>query len=227
MIPQGETSSTSSRRSVMSSLALLVVKPKPTSLSLEACSQIICSYTSPELRQAIKNTGHFLYRGDDQEDYIGGPRRRIDHPAPDLLLETTYNDPDALQYFQCLENELKSFARPSTGHVATTAPETAAAWGPVVSVWPLGDRLSYVWPRKRGLLFPGGQCGDVNELVVDQDLANALQKDREVMFASEFTTGKNLPSTISLSWKSAYIVIPREEDERLLALLRSLNFGLN
>ena len=227
---------------MMSSMLVLPFAPSLEFISttppktLEGWSKWICSYTPRELREAMCRTNKVLYRGDDLSSIdermltTSSRRRRIDHPAPDLLQEETYNDPKALNYFQCLESALPSFARPSTGHVATTAPETAAAWGPVVSIFPLGDQWSYVFPKDRELLFPGGICGDTNELVIDKNVVDALQMDREVLFASKFSPSEQkrwkVPPEIA-SWQSAYIVIPREEDEALLRLLQSQNFGLN
>jgi hypothetical protein len=152
----------------------------------------------------------------------------IDHPEPDLLLPETYNDSNALQYFQCLEQTLTSKALPSTAHIATLDAKQAGLWGPVVSVWPLGDAFSYVWPQDRSTLFPGGNCG-TETLVVDRELTKALVQDREILFYSDFLSSQSqrTPSDIlSRQWKSAYITIPREQDGELHQLLQKKNYGL-
>ena len=221
-----------SRRSlILSTLLLWNNNPSTPSnkkpITLEDWSTFICDFTPREVRAAVQTTGRFLYRGASSAS-SAAPRIEIDHPEPDLLLPETYNDSNALAYFQCLEQTLTSKARPSTGHIGTSNANDAGLWGPVVSVWPLGDSFSYVWPQDRSTLFPGGNCG-TETLVVDQGLTTALvQQDREILFASDFSQSPRIiPSgIISRQWKSAYITIPRDQDEELHHLLQKKNYGL-
>jgi hypothetical protein len=106
---------------------------------------------------------------------------RPEEPLPDLLfLETHGYDQRALEYFEGLEQRLKSkrvllttgnnniinninnnsaspfvfMAMPSNGHIATSDPHEASKWGTmVVSVWPVGSQWSYVWPRNRSVFY--------------------------------------------------------------------------
>ena len=213
-----------SRRSLILSTLLLWNNPcssnkKP--ITLEDWSTFICDYTPREVRAAVQTTGRFLYRGAS----ASVARMEIDHPEPDLLLPETYDDSSALTYFQCLEQTLISKARPSTGHITTSTATEAGRWGPVVSVWPLGDSFSYVWPQDRSTLFPGGNCG-AETLVVDRGLTKALEQDREILFYSDFSQSPRIPSGISRQWRSAYITIPRDQDGELYQLLQKKNFGL-
>jgi hypothetical protein len=212
-----------SRRSLILSTLLLWNNPssnrKP--ITLEDWSTFICDYTPREVRAAVQTTGRFLYRGAS----ASVARMEIDHPEPDLLLPETYNDSNALQYFQCLDQTLTSKARPSTGHIAALDANEAGLWGPVVSVWPLGDAFSYAWPQDRSTLFPGGNCG-AEVLEVDRGLTKAMVQDQEILFYSDFSQSQRIPSGISRQWKSAYITIPRDQDGELYQLLQKKNYGL-
>jgi hypothetical protein len=181
---------------------------------------LICRYTPAEFRFAVRQTSCFLYRG---EDVL---RPSVLHPEPDLLVQGTYTDNDsALEYFSCLELKLESRAKPSTGHIGTSTQEDAAAWGRVVSVWPLGNHLSYVYPQDSSLFFPGN-CND--ELVVDQNLETALSTGHELLFASWFDRQRKrrLPPVFSSRWISAFLAIPASEDENIKRYLQQRNYGL-
>jgi hypothetical protein len=118
-------------------------------LSLEECAGIICKETPKELYQAVTESRRMLYRGEDVE------RASILTLKPDLLDESTYNDPRALAYFRCMEtylNQKRSFARPSTGHIATSSIEDAIPWGNPVSIWPLGQHWSYLWAESKATI---------------------------------------------------------------------------
>lgn len=146
-------------------------------------------------------------------------------------------------------------ARPSNGHIGTSDPEEAALWGAdaVVSVWPLGDELSYVWPQDRATFFPfssskfndvdddphrssaavgkNESCTDDDRLVVDVDLEKALTLQREVLFASRFRDGSVPVSGLHdddalLHRTSAFLAIPIEFDTRLRRQLEKRSYGL-
>ena len=271
------TSASSSTTTTVTSSTL------PVGEKYDNWADLICTYTPSSFRRAVQQTDRFLYRGveTDDDDEVSSSfssvnRPRIRHPAPDLLVKGTYEDPRALWYFRCLEDRLLSsssssssvLARPSNGHIATSDRSEAKRWGPVFSVWPLGRDWSFVWPKDRPTFFPakydrgnddnnpahqnGGIVTDTRTpsplsscqededvLVVDADLVEALTQPREVLFASRFdsqdtrglsssnTIGKNKMGRISfLSWKSAFIAIPINEDETLRRLLEERNFGL-
>lgn len=180
---------------------------------------LLCQYTPPDFRSAVRQSSRFLYRG---EEIL---RPSILHPAPDLLMEGTYTDDSALEYFRCLEKKLKSRAKPSTGHIGTANYNDAAEWGGVVSVWPLGNHLSYTYPRNSNLFFPGDCSSD--ELIMDHNLVTGLSAGREVLFASWFDEEvKDLPPEMSPSWISAFLAIPSSEDDKLKSDLERRNYGL-
>lgn len=152
----------------------------------------------------------------------------IQNPEPDLLWPETYNDnPMALSYFQCLEerlsppssstsgnnnynnnsNNVTVIARPTNGHIGTSDSKEAGKWGDVVSIWPLGDTISYVWPQDRETFCDIDQAtatatkrrkenpGKVqhlsnnflcekDKLVINQNLVDALVQSREVLFTT-------------------------------------------
>lgn len=220
----------------------------------QLCSNLICNYTPLAFRTAVAATEKFLYRGEG--DDIAQPT--ILAPPPDLLLPGTYVDPAALYYFQCLEQRLiedntntndtyngrprrinrnNNCARPSLGHIATSDRKEASQWGQAVTIWPMGESLSFVYPLKRKVFFPYAstttttattkECRSEDELAMNHDLAFALEQGHEVMFASEFTArGQTLPKMIpgGRSVKSAFLVVPAEFEDSLLELIKTEEF---
>jgi hypothetical protein len=175
---------------------------------------------------------------------------------PDLLLPETYNDPMALAYFECLEQRLSGLstentskastrhiitAKPSNGHIGTSDPRQAGQWGEVVvSVWPLGDQISYVWPRDRETFFPYSSHDDDNNnnvdigpqkvcrednLVVNEALLKFRHQPREVLFASWFDS-PFLPSNDHVPVMSSFLSIPMEYDMILRKELERFQYGL-
>jgi hypothetical protein len=236
----------------------------------------ICRFTPASFRAAVQETNHFLYRGATETVLKQQQAALLLQPAPDLLFPETYdNDPMALAYFQCLEDRLdQEFdgnnrssqqqsvvqAKPSTGHIATSNPEEAGKWGPVVSVWPIvagDDQWSYVWPRDRETFYDNdsdaahhdrgpssskSSCRDEDQLIIDIGLVEALQKPREVLFATTglqparsaaATTRTALPRIISMIKPSsslivapsAFLAISQDQDERLRNKLATRNYG--
>jgi hypothetical protein len=196
-------------------------------------SEIICNFTPKAFRHAVAKSGCFLYRGENSRIFSSGGR--ILCPQPDLLLEGTYSDPIALAYFQCMEMRLdgaSSAARPSTGHIAISDISEASQWGEVVSVWPLGTSLSYVWPLKRKVFFPAAsptpghqECVE-DEIAINHDLATALRLGHEVLFASSFDPGSALPSStaIARNKKSAFLAVPGRFENIIFDLMKKPEF---
>jgi hypothetical protein len=151
------------------------------SMNLEKAFDFIDLYCPSTFKDAVIESGCFLYRGEEgilQPTFLA--------PPPDLLESSTYNDDNALVFFSCLERELKSshhLARPSTGHIGTSNSTAAEGWGNVVSIWPAGSSISYVFPMTRTLFFPG-TCQD-DFFVVNRDLPLALKLGKEVLFATQ------------------------------------------
>lgn len=146
----------------------------------------------------MKETGCFLYRGEEEQAGILAP-------APDLLLPETYGSEEAARFFQCLDDRLEA----RKGHIGTATRGDAAAWGTPVTVWPLGDEFHYVWPKRQQLFYPSKvSCTDL-ELVVDANLEEALRSGKEVLFSSSF----------GLLRQSAFLVVPPGQEESILDLL--------
>jgi hypothetical protein len=192
-----------------------------SSVLVEDVVKFIATSSPRAFREAVAQQGTFLYRGEPETNAMAG---QLCSPEPDLLLERTYNDVKALEYFQCLEEYLASqqvIAKPSTGHIGTSNKRNAQEWGNVVSVWPLGTDLSYVYPKRRREFFSSSNsfCRD-EEFCINQNLERALQEGREVLFASWYGSTMNVPT-------SSFLAVPQKYDKRLEGLLESINYGLN
>lgn len=202
-----------------------LVDHKAQCMRFKDAVSMICRSSPLEFRRAVRDSsGRFLYRGES----VDCPE--ILHPKPDLLLPETYNEPEALRYFESLQNQLSSTtARPDNGHIGTGSQADAAQWGSPVSVWPLGHRFSYVWPKDRSLIYPGGSCPVDTSLVIDQGLSTALAEGKEVLFASWFDDEDDrsgLPNGLAVSDQSAYIVMPADCSHDLHQALLENNYGL-
>jgi hypothetical protein len=188
-------------------------------------ADIICRYTPREFRNAVfTSSDHFLYRGESTTT-INVPSILL-HPEPDLLVEGTYTDRLALKYFTHLEERLcPTRARPSTGHIAASCVETASKWGEVVSVWPLGNHISYVYPRDKKVFFPGNFDDDI---IVDRNLSDALMNGREVLFTSWFDPKmeNSFPDGFNSSWVSAFLAVSMEATLVLKETLKERKYGL-
>jgi hypothetical protein len=239
--------------------------PTPHALPIKDVVDCICHLTPRMFREGVQTSGGtFLYRGADaaSSDDARALRRLVEirslkvstrnemqrlslyfrNPEPDLLLPETYDDPKALAYFACLEERLSKsepefIAKPSNGHIGTSNPETAAPWGKVVSVWPLGDRLSIVSPKQRDVFFPysskeqgAAQFACVSDrLAVDRDLTRALQTNKEILFASRFDDDAEDPTNTRRKTSlpvSAFLTIPAEYDNMMRQGLEQSKYGL-
>lgn len=211
--------------SVGVSLFTSIDKPAQNFTDLKDVAHFLCTNTPECFRDAVRNSGgRFLYRGDSPASYESTSSlvARVYSPEPDLLLPGTYPADDALIYFQCLELQLKEAkAKPSTGHMGTSILTDAALWGDtVVSVWPVGNSISYVWPRDTNTFYPASQC-PVDSLIIDSGLVDALQKGREVLFSSWDESAKPLAGPTS-----SFLAVPSRYDQKLRTLLKSLRYGL-
>jgi len=213
-----------SRRALVSAAASLAMAMRGDDKLLSSKSSIsdfICSYAPLEYRLAVAATGKFLYRG---EDAVSAPN--ILAPDPDLLLPGTYDDEGAIDYFQCLEKRLSTItdARPSLGHIATSDQSEASQWGEAVSVWPLGDKFSYVWPEKERLFFPTESKCESGDFAINRDLEGALELGHEVLFSSSFDKPASLPSSISDNTISAFLAVPSTYNSIIQELMKQNRF---
>jgi hypothetical protein len=248
-------------------------------------AMFLCHSTPSNFRRAIQQSGgRFLYRGAeagcdgdaDSSNYVSSTIGTICNPQPDLLLPGTYDDPDALVYFQCLEERLTrtttarrtttkllinddadndddynknngsdrvDVALPSTGHIGTSDSNIAKQWGDtVVSVWPLGNELNYVWPADRQVFYPtttafnsdGRICSSItnshskDRLVIDTRLDEALRRqNREVLFACRgfHPSHGRSDAADTTSYFSPFLTVPIAYDDELQKHLQKLDYG--
>jgi len=155
--------------------------PAASVLTLEQATEIIGLRCNKKfLHNVIASDYRFLYFGVPD---LQSPTIRFD--PPDLLLPSAYDSRDAANYFQRLDERMKTeLVRPSNSHLGTTNPSEAARWGTPSSVWPLGD-CHFAWLADGGnflgstgnILVDGLNCGEVS-------LDDALRNPRtEIMFS--------------------------------------------
>jgi hypothetical protein len=230
-------------------LTIASMMPPPAAVwnpdGLQPVVDLICTSTPPIFREAVfKSRGRFLYRGDDDDDSTASNNNknefgRLCHPLPDLVVPGTYSETndDALNYFQCLERQLLyQDVRPSNGHLGTPKASDAAAWGQVVSIWPLGSELAYAWPRYRTAFYdPSGASGQNNKqcpgdkIQLDSGLKSALLDGRELLFTSWYKQRRDKPkppSFVDSSWISAFVAVPIQQDAELRRMLQLRKYGL-
>lgn len=202
------------RRDVLWGATTLFFSSGTKPLSLEQCVSLICHSTPTEFRRAVSSSSCFLFRGEDTRV------AKILSPLPDLMDESTYGEPEAVVFFRCLEDLLLregAVSRPSTGHIGTATLGDAKVWGDAVSIWPLGDSFSYVWPKDSKLFYPG-TCGDEAEtFVIDEGLQVALETGKEILFWS----------SRCFSWReSSFLAVPDSFSEKLREALEQKEYGL-
>jgi hypothetical protein len=184
--------------------------------SIEDAVDQILKRCPREFRRAVRDSGHFLFRGED----ISCPT--IMCPEPDLLSLSTYGDEQAVEFFTSLENKSSQAnlnLRPSRSHIGTANKAIAAEWGSPVSVWPLGSSFEYMWPRQRDLIYVSGEQWNNNnnnnnneKFVSNHGLQVALEHNKEVMFTTA-------PAT-------CFLALPEKVEDQLRFQLEQRNYGL-
>ena len=193
-----------------------IVQLDSRDLSFDEAVAVIKKETPPSYIDAVRLAGgRFLYRGESIQTCS------FMSPEPDLLRFDTYSDEIALDYFKRLEeciNKLdggrNEIVRPSNGHIATATYSEAAKWGTPVSIWPIGSKLSFAYPKDRELFYDGttaptSRRGWNEDLIIDDNLKEALVLGKEVMFGT----------TKSGSFHSSFVAVPSHFDERLQSIL--------
>jgi len=174
---------------------------------------------------------HAIVASDYKLMYRGIPSTNKNYPslhvneASDLLLPSTYDSKDALQFFTMLQEKMsEKVIKPSNGHLATTSIEDAKLWGgDYASVWPLDDGdVHYAWLEDGGEFWPTSNeiTSNVNDytnsrkVIVDgidcgrMSLDDALEKkggkDYEIMFRA-----------------NKFLLVPSRYEQELLSGLKS------
>ena len=211
------------------------VKSYVVPLTFKEAVLVIKKETPKEFFQEVLKSGNkFLYRGENIDisyNYENSISKKEMNcawmsPEPDLLLQGTYPDDNALMYFQNLEKYLNAkqistkeinIARPSTAHIGTSDIEEASKWGQSVSIWPCGENFSYCFPQSRRNFFNGGlnspscdQDAFGNGVIINKDLSTALAEKKEVMFSSTDKMGYIF---------SSYVAIPSKYDDQIRSIL--------
>lgn len=218
------------------------------SLSVSDGVQVLWQYCPDEFMRAVQDSKRFLYRGEASDitaPVILNPKPDLlvpgtyDDPSALHYFEWMERElTDLAKHSADLNSSsigsskrpgksnremvrtAPEIVRPSRGHVATSDERVAANWGTPVSVWPLGGSFSYVWPRNRPLLFPGG--GEtLDDLVVHKDLDIALSAGREVLFSTSSAAGSDLDLH-----GPAYMAFPKSLEPELRERLRAIRYGL-
>lgn len=193
--------------------------------SIEAAAKFIQQNCTVFLK-AARESGHLVYRGERN----GNGQSAIRSPAYDLLETGTYADFSDItaDYFRNIDRYLlqqgQQQCRPSIGHLAVADLITASQWGAVESVWPVDDGLHYSWLR--GGPWWRAQWSRVQnsdrppffwrsptliknfldeELVVDEQLANAMNRGAEILFSNNAN--------------GSYLAVPFALESKLLKLL--------
>ena len=204
-------------------------------LSIDEALSVIKDDCPSIFLDAVKSSGcRFLYRGEDMNAHgslANGTREDKSsktsydctwmNPQPDLLTPGTYDDVEALTYFEKLEkylteisqSSMRKLAKPSNAHIGTPNIMEASKWGQAVSVWPVGNDFSFCYPRSRKEFFDHSVMKmDLyynDDIVVNFDLSIALKDDREIMFATRSESGST----------SAFVAIPSEYDDLIRLIL--------
>jgi hypothetical protein len=224
--------------SVVSPSLFLYIHPHNHPVSSQqpdlAC-RLILEHCPASFRRAVRDAqGSFLYRGsDDQadEDYTTAT---LCSPKPDLLSPGTYADDDgALRFFQSLEQQLSRLPSiVSVGHLGTSDIAVAAQWGRPVSIWPLCQELTFLWPRRRPLFYPTTTNSitgddDDDDYCIHQDLATALSShDREVMFARVIAAASTDATSKTTTAPCSFLAVASRYDNSLRKRLEQCAYGL-
>ena len=208
-------------------LASVSQPPIDQSLTLQSAAAYILRACDPRFLAAVRAEQAFLYRGEAITAAAA-----VLSPPPDLLAFETYGSIAALSYFQNLERELsdaKSYVCPSNGHIAVADADAAAQWGGACSIWPLGARMHYAYPKDRRDFYPLNRgessaqriLGGASTIAVDTDIGSALRSGREVMFATEeqatSAAGRGAQGTSARG--CAFLAVRASADTELNALL--------
>lgn len=217
------------RRAALLSSLLYLNPVNHSPITLSETVQWIVGNCPETFRMAVRDAGDsFLYRGEPRVPRYGVT---LLHPDPDLLQPDTYaGTPDALTFFQCLEQQVDAqgpgLVRPSVGHIGTTAADRAAPWGPPVSIWPLCQELSFLWPdgdaNQPRLFFPNphNDCR-LERFVANVGLEKALAgENTEIMVARRDAT---VAAGVS---PCCFLACSVEHDLQLKRLLVACDYGL-
>lgn len=108
---------------------------------------------------ANRNSGRFFYRG---ESALPKRQASLVVSAGDLLSPETYNETGsaegvaAADYFKSLDQTvLEGVGLFSTGHICTSSQKAASLWGPLYTIFPLDEKLNFLFYRKEPELWQG------------------------------------------------------------------------
>jgi hypothetical protein len=123
----------------------------------------------------------------------GGDAVGIQHPLSDLFDKRAYGIAGTSFFAALAKVADETKVQPADAHIATGSRKDALAWGPPVSVWPIGDEFHFIFWTTRDLIYDslqddlaGHNINDVlarlGPLVISQKLDDALDSSKEVLF---------------------------------------------
>ena len=101
-----------------------------------------------QMLSAARARGKFLYRGETGRSKEAPSQAFIATPTPDLLDPSTYSSFLAADYFRSLNSTFPV----DRAHIGSSDLLTAARWGSVHSVWPVGN-FSFLWLKDSPLVW--------------------------------------------------------------------------
>lgn len=200
--------------------------------SVDAAIEVLSEQGNRKFLRSVVASGYrFLYRG------LDGPGVKAagsSAPSPvilsgvncDLLDPATYGSAEAAGYFASLDRRLAgrsgagpgrgpSPVRPGNGHLGTTSVGEAASWGPVASIWPLGEDAHFAWFADGGAFYPRRPGAGDDVVVEGRDCGRLSLEDilgencNEVLFRADqgfLAIPLGLERELRKKLKSSYLI---------------------
>jgi hypothetical protein len=152
-----------------------------------------------------------------QPMWRGGDAIGIQHPPSDLLDKRVYGEAGILFFSALAEVADETKVKPADAHIATGSSEDALAWGPPVSIWPIGDEFHFIFWATRSLIYDSRQddlaensiedvLARLGPPVIGQNLDEALTSSKEVLFQMS---------------EDGYLVLPCAITDHVVSLLNA------
>lgn len=184
---------------------------KPIPITFQQALELINKGCPMEYIDAVKKSGHLLYRGESLPVQTNRASCYILELSPDLLSPQTYGCSRAMEYFQALEECSSHIVRPSTSHIASSSLQDASLWGNPVSIWPIGTSFFYAFPKQHpdfvGCNSPPSSLGSsppCEGIEWNDNLEKALNTQREVMFTTLDSLDATNEKTIIVACPAPY-----------------------
>jgi len=179
---------------------------------------------------ANRNSGRFFYRG---ESALPKRQASLVVSAGDLLSPQTYAETGsqaegvaAADYFKSLDQAvLDGVGLFATGHICTSSQQAASLWGPLHTVFPLDERLNFLYYRKESELWQGAWStpqgaprGAPAFFWRDKEYLRAFLRDNAVI-SSGLEGALSSEHELVFSNNGGYVAIPIAFENKVAALL--------